>query len=421
VYFTPKRLKLYLWALLVLEIIICLGFRSSIRSGAIDFRGYYTAGYLLRTNAPLLYDLPTQQRLQNALVAPAPFTLFFFAPPFAALPFALLSLAPYKLALLLFALVNLALLALAVRVMRPHLGALSSRWPLTPALLYLSFLPVGLTLVMGQLSIVLLLISCLAFTLLEAGSPLLAGLIFSLALVKFQFAIPVALLFLLWRRWRFTLGFLLGTTLLAALSAAIISPHVFPSYLHSLTHTSALGGTTLQHAVGIVPRRMANLYGLFFSLTPTSHLATALTAVASIAVLAWAATRRPSFPIALIVAILVSYHLYPCDLTLLLLPISLLCNRLFDEAPTPITAPAALQPTHLSWLQDHRRTILFCSLGVFLITPALIEIIVNDLIFLLTLPILALALTPLDWSTLALPSEPRKRTTPEPHPSTVSS
>ena len=410
-YFTPKRLKLYLWSLLLLELIICLGFRSSIRSGAIDFRGYYTAGHMLRTGqAALLYDYPTEQRLQNTLVAPAQFTLLFFAPPFAALPFALLSFAPYLWALLLFGLVNLALLALAVRVMRPHLRALTSRWRPTPALLFLSFLPVGLTLVMGQLSIALLLIGCLAFSLLESEQPLLAGLVFSLALIKLQIAIPVALLFLLWRRWRFTLGFLLGTALLTALSAAIIGPHNFPSYLHSLTHTSALAGTTLQSTVGIGPRRMANLYGLFFTLTPTNHLAIVLTAIASIALLAWAATRRPSFPLALIIALLVSYHLYPCDLTILLLPLSLLCNRLFAEDPT--AAPLLPQPSRL---QNHRRTILFCSIGVFLITPALIEIITNNLIFLLALPLFALALCPLDWSTLTLPRAPdTHRAAPQP-------
>ena len=417
-YFTPKRLKLYLWALLVLEILICLGFRSSIRSGAIDFRSYYTAGSMLRTGqARLLYDYPTEQRLQSVLVTPEPVALPFFAPPFAALPFALLSLAPFKLALLLFGLANLALLALAVRIMRPHLPALIERWPLTPALLYLSFLPVGLTLVMGQLSIVLLLICCLAFTLLESGSPLLAGLVFSFALVKFQFALPVFLLFLLWRRWRFTLGFLLGAALLAALSAAIISPHVFPSYLHSLTQTTALGGTTLQHAVGIVPRRMANLYG-FFSLTPTDRPATVLTAAASLLLLAWAATRRASFPLALLVALLVSFHLYPCDLTLLLLPISLLCNRLFAEHPTPDAAPTAApasQPSLLSWLQNRRRAILFCALGTFLISPLLIELIVNDLIFLLALPILALAFCPPDWSPIDLPHAPdTRRDAPQP-------
>jgi hypothetical protein len=418
VYFTPKRLKLYLAALVILQVLTCLGFRSSIRSGAIDFRGYYTAGSMLRTHqAALLYDLPTEHRLQNTLVAPAPLTLLFFAPPFAALLFAPFAFAPYGPALVLFAILNLVLLALAVRIMRPHLRPLTDRWRPTPLLLFLSFLPVGLTLVMGQLSILLLLISCATFTLLETGSPLLAGLIFSLALIKLQIAIPAAILFFLWRRWRFTFGFLIGAVALAALSAAILGPHNLPSYVHTLTHTSALAGTTLQSTVGIGPRRMANLYGLFFMLTPTNRLATTLTIAASLLLLAWAAMRKPSLPLALLVAILVSYHLYPCDLTLLLLPISLLCNDLFAEAD-PAPHPAQ-QPSRLPWLQTHRRAILLCAIGVFLITAALIEIIVNDLIFMLALPILALALCPLDWSTITLAHEPATRTIAEPRPTTA--
>lgn len=400
-YFTAKRLKLYLWALLVLEVIICFGFRSSIRSGAIDFRGYYTAGYMLRTHqAAQLYDYPTEQRLQNTVVAPAQFTLLFFAPPFAALLFAPFTWAPYGWALLLFGGVNLVLLGLAVRVMWPHLRGLWERWRLTPGLLFVSFLPVGLTLVMGQLSIVLLLICCAAYALLESGSPVVAGLIFSLALIKLQIAVPVALLFLLWRRWRFTAGFLMGGAVLAAISAAILGVPNLSSYLRSLTRTSALAGTALQSTVGIGPRRMANLYGLFFTLTPTNRVAIVLTVGGSLVLLGWAATRKPSLPLALLVAVLVSYHLYPCDLTLLLLPISLLCNRLFEDEPI-----AAVQASQGSWLQRHRRAILLCAIGVFLITPALIEIIVNDLIFLLTLPILALAFCPLDWSSLRLPPQ----------------
>ena len=117
---------------------------------------------------------------------------------------------------------------------------------------------------------------------------------------------------------------------------------------------------TLQSTVGIGPRRMPNLYGIFFTLTPTNRLAITLTIAASLLLLAWAATRKPSLPLALLVAILVSYHLYPCDLTLLLLPISLLCDRLFAE-DSASRAP--------STTQRHRRTILFCAMGVFLISP----------------------------------------------------
>ena len=403
-YFTRKRLKLYLWALIVLELIICFGFRSSIRAGAIDFRLYYTAGHMLRTgNAAHLYDYATETRLQNALVAPQPIALPLLAPPFVALFFAPISLAPYLPALVVFGVVNVAALAFAVRAMRPRLRALSARWPLTVPLLFLSFLPAGLTLVMGQISILLLLVACLAFALLESGSAFLAGLVFSLSLMKFQIAIPVAALFLLWRHWRFLLGFLSGAAILSALSVLIIGVRGFRFYLHSIVGMSSLAGTPLQTASGLSPRRMANFHGLF-SLAPT-QLAIALTVVASIAVFAWAATRRPSFPLAVLVALLVSYHLYPCDLTLLLLPLSLLCDRLFAEELSSVPAKA-------SRLQQYRRTILFCSIGVFLITPALIEIIVNNLIFLLALPILGLAVCPMDWSTLCLPEARTAHATP---------
>lgn len=406
-YFTPRRLKLYLWAMLVLELLICFGFRSSIRSGAIDFRGYYTAGHMLRSRqGALLYDYPTEQRLQNSLVAPAQFTLLFFAPPFVALLFAPFSFAPYVWALLLFGVVNVVSLAATVRVMRPYLRALAARWRATPALLFLTFLPVGLTVVMGQLSIVLLLLCCVAYALLESGSAVAAGLVFSLALMKLQIAIPAVVLFVLWRRWRFVLGFLMGAGALAVVSAAVVGLRNVPSYVHSLTRTSAMAGTALQSMVGIGPRRMSNLYGLFFTLTATNRIAVTLTVAASVLLLGWAATRRPSLPLALLVAILVSYHLYPCDLTVLLLPISLLCNRLFEESE-----PAALR-TDSSWLQGNRRAILLCAIGIFLVSPALIEIIVNDLIFLLTLPILALAMCPCDWSTFRLSREFAARTAP---------
>lgn len=411
VYFTAKRLKFYLWALLALQVFTCLGFRSSILSGSIDFRSYYTAGYMLRTGQDsLLYNYPTEEHLQDTLVAPAPAALPFFAPPFTAIPFALISYAPYLAALLIFALVNLILLALAVRVMRPHLRALSDRWPLTPTLLFFSFLPVGLTLVMGQLSILILLIDCLAFAALEAGSPFLAGLILSLALMKFQTALPVALLFLLWRRWRFVLGFLIGSSALLVLSAWMFGFQNLASYLRSIIHMSALAGTPLQGAVGTAPRTMANLYGLFFMLAPVNHIATILTVIASLLLILWAATRPPSFPLAVLVATLVSYHLYPCDLTLLLLPVGLLCNHLISDDAGLIAQPAG------TWFRSYRRQILLCALGALLISPLMVEIIINNLIFLYAVPILALAVCTPDWPLLTIA---RARARAEPRPIAV--
>jgi hypothetical protein len=414
VYFTAKRLKLYLWALLIVQVFTCFGFRSSILSGAIDFRTYYTAGSMLRAGqAGELYNLPAEQLKQDQIVAPMPGVLAFFAPPFAALPFVPLSLLPYRSAFWVFLTVNLGLLILTAWVMRPHLPFLAERWPPVPVLLFLSFLPAGLTLIMGQISIMMLFLFCASWLLLARSRALLAGFLLSLALIKFQSTLPVVLLFLLWRQWRFLLGFLAGFSLLATLSIWIVGLRGLAAYLHSLVSVSSTAGTALQSQVGVDPRRMANLYGLFFMLAPTNHIATIATLVASLLLILWAATRRPSFPLALLVALLVSYHLYPCDLTLLLLPISLLCNRLFAEDAALAT------PAPQTWLQRHRRLILLCSLGVFLISPLMIEIISNNLIFLLALSVLGLVLSPQDWSTLTLAAAPSAQLLAQAQPSPI--
>jgi hypothetical protein len=410
VYFTANRLKFYLWALLVVQIATCFAYRSAIRGGAVDYRLYYTAGYMLRSgNAPLLYNYAAEQRAQSALVSPASNALPFFAPPFTALLFVPLSLLSYLPSLLLFELINLALLSVIILIMSPHLHSLSARWPPVPALLFLTFLPVGLTLAMGQLSILILLFYCAAFVCVQRGCNLIAGLILSLALIKFQIAIPVAFLFLCWRQRRFTAGFLCGAALLLALSAWILGPHALLPYLQSITHMSELTGTELQRTVAISPGAIPNLHGLILSFAHNNRVATILAVIASLALLAWAATRRPSLPLALLVGMLVSYHLYPCDLTLALLPISLLCNRLFSDDDFAVHPPD-------TWIQQQRPRILLCALGALLIGPLMVEIINFQLIFLYALPLLALALCPADWSTLTLRAA---RTSLETQPSAV--
>ncbi len=71
--------------------------------------------------------------------------------------------------------------------------------------------------------------------------------------------------------------------------------------------------------------KMPNLYGFFHTLLPGVS-GYVLTAIGSLAVMAWASTRKPSLPLALLAGMLVSYHLYLYDLTLLLLPIGLVFN-----------------------------------------------------------------------------------------------
>jgi hypothetical protein len=393
-FLTKKRLRLYLGGLLVLQVIMCLSFLSSVREGYVDLRSYYTAGYLVRTgDAAHAYDYDTEKRIQSTVVTPnAKTALLMFAPPFTALLFAPLTLAPFRIAFLIFFAVNLLLLALVILAMRPQLESLSQRWRPFPALLFLSFLPVGFTLMMGQISIMLLLLYCLCYIANQKDKPFVAGLLLSLALMKFQIALPAALLFLAWRQWRFFSGFLVGATALTALSAWIIGIGNFLPYLRSLLVSSHAASTdpSAQADWAIYPYRMPNLYGLFISLSGGAHWGMTLTILASALLIVWAIFQRPSLPLALLTGLLVSYHLYICDLTLLLLPLSLIANQALSETGSV----PALQNKFAAW----RRLGAISAASFLLITPLNVFLITYDVTYLFAVPIAIMALTQADWT-----------------------
>ncbi|HEV2576416.1 MAG TPA: glycosyltransferase family 87 protein [Acidobacteriaceae bacterium] len=405
-FFTQKRLKLYLGALLALQVCTLLTGIPIVARRYIDFRAFYTAGSMLRTgHAAQLYDYAAEQHFQSALVSPEPRALPFMPPPFTALPFAPLSLLSFWTAYFVFAAINCALLFAAYSLLRPFLTALSARWKPAPALLILSFLPAAIALLMGQLSILLLLLFCAAFVCLRRNHNLAAGLILSLALIKFQVALPVALLFLLWRQWRFIAGFLSGSALLTALSIYLIGPTAFVAYLHSLFSmtTSVTADRALQLHFAILPEQMPNLYGLLFTLTRAAAwphiLPHILILAASLALFVWTALQRPSLPLALCTAMLVSYHLFFYDLTLLLLPLPLLADHLLRN-PTP----------------NYRLLITQISLGALLVSPLLRFLIAGEATCWLALPIIGLTLASTWWPRLDGPPQPAPLAAPALHP-----
>lgn len=326
-FLTKGRLRLYLGALLLLQIVTCARLLPFARAGQTDFRTFFTAGHMLLTGTNL-YNYDTELSQQSALVSPNDYALPFMSPPYTALLFVPFSLVSYWPAYLLFAALNLCLSALAVKIMRPHLPSLNARWRLLTPLLFLSFMPLAVALTLGQLSILLLLLYCACFSAIQSSKPFLAGIFLSLALIKFQVALPITLLFLLWRQWRFLAGFLTGAAALTLLSILITGPRAFDAYGRSLffmSHAASNPGGEARY--GMFPTQMPNLYGFFHTLSGGASWGLALTILCSLLVLFWAARQQPSLPLALLAAILVSYHLYLYDLTLLLLPISLVFNQ----------------------------------------------------------------------------------------------
>src|SRR5207244_13270755 len=80
-----------------------------------------------------------------------------------------------------------------------------------PAMLS-TFLPVNVALMQGQDSILLLVLLAAAFVALHRGRGFAAGTLVGLGLFKLQIVIPIAILFFAWRRWRFSAGFALSST-----------------------------------------------------------------------------------------------------------------------------------------------------------------------------------------------------------------
>jgi hypothetical protein len=321
VFFNKQRLRLYLGGLLFFQFVTIAANLPYALAGKTDFRAFYTAGHMIHSG--LLYDYDAEVSAQSAYVSPNRYALPFMSPAYAALPFALLARVSFRSAYWIWFTLNLCFCWIAAAIVGPFCAMLRSRWMLVIPLLFVSFMPLGTALVFGQMSLLLLLLYCASFAAVQTARPFLGGIFLSLALIKFQIALPVAILFLVWRQWRFITGFVLGAATLTLISVRITGIHGLSAYLHSLLFMA--GQTSSETKYSMLSAQMPNLYGLFHTILP-GRLGFILTICCSLATLAWAATRKPSLPLALVAGILVSYHLYGYDLTLLLIPISLVFN-----------------------------------------------------------------------------------------------
>lgn len=296
-------------------------------AGFADFRSFYTAGFMVRTgSAHQLYDYDLQRQVQSAIVAPRPVALPFIYPAYAALLFVPLSMLGYRAAYFLFLAVNLLLLWLSARLMRDSLPQLSALWTPLPMALFFGFFPASVALIQGQTSMLLLALYCAAFASLRKANPLRAGIFLGLAIMKIQIALPVALLFLLWRRWRVAVGFLAGAAAALAVSLCVTGPAAFVQYWRSLFLMAAsASGSTAQFC--IPPAMMPNLNGFAQVLSGGAPWGAHLAAAISALIFLGLAARPQSLPMALVGALLGSRYLGIHDLLLLILPLALVLNQ----------------------------------------------------------------------------------------------
>jgi hypothetical protein len=307
-----------------------IGFLPMIRDGHADFRNLYTAGYMVRVgHGHEIYDYAAQKMFQDALVSREQIAIPFIRPAYQALLFEPFSLLPFRQAYIAFLLFNLAILALCFRLLRPSMDNLARVWPPLPAAMFL-FLPIAAALMQGQDSIILLALLAGAFACIQQGREWLAGVLVALGLFKFQLVIPAAVLFLAWRRWRFSAAFAGSAAMLAAVSVWIAGGEQSVHYFRSIIEVGVSHG--LSSGLPLPVDHMANFHGALSGILGRSAFVIPLTIAASAATMIFAASRRPQGADALLIAIpvsaLVSYYLFIHDMCVLLIPIVLTLDRL---------------------------------------------------------------------------------------------
>jgi hypothetical protein len=167
-----------------------------------------------------------------------------------------------------------------------------------------------------------------------------AGCWLALAAFKFQFTIPIVILFFLWKRRRVALGFSAVGILLLLASVAIVGVEAmldYPAFILRIVNSSGLGGVPLS----LLP----NLHGLARGWPgPLSGiLGIALAVVSSIAVFVFAAVKGNTpaktenlelqFSLAIVVAGLIAWQTNAHDLGLLSIALVLVADYCLAQTP----------------------------------------------------------------------------------------
>jgi hypothetical protein len=325
--------------------------------GGLDFRAFYSAGEMARTgHGPELYNYQAEHRLQDRLTGRLPDAVPFTHPAYESLLFGPISLLSYHAAYFAFLGLNLLILAISFAVIRPRIRRLGAVYRWLPAASCLGFLPVTVTLLIGQDAVLLLLVLLAVVALLEKGKERLAGLALGLGVFRFQVVLPIALLYLVWRRWKFITGFIVSASAAAAISIGLLGS-VRP-YLETLLSLSAGLKSAGNMGLALPLAKMPNLRGLVFGFFGEATWTVVLTALGSIVILGIATRAKQNrFAIAIVAALLVSYHSFIGDMVVLLIPMLAALDR---------SIPAQRQRDRL------RQRVLLASATLLYVSPLLL-------------------------------------------------
>jgi len=349
-----NNLAIFLLAMIGLHLFMLWQERWALPIGFPDFSIFYTAGTILRTgHGSQLYDQALQESVQASFaaggIANRGSILPYFHPPFEAVFFVPFTWTSYFNAYLIFAVVNLLIIVGLSLTLRRELTALQSLpawlWPVAA----LGFTPIFIALMQGQDSIFLLFSYVMAYSALRRGADTKGGAWLALGLCKYHLVLPFMTAFLVERRKKVIFGFSAVVLLLAVIAFAAVGRaglQSYPQFAWSSEHS-------MRYVWNNFHGNTTNLRGLLLEFLPvaqqqpSSKSAFALIVALSLMTLAiadyvwlkapaYGPGRDLAFALNLVATLLVSYHAFVQDMSILFLAILLVMNVLLSDWPVPL-------------------------------------------------------------------------------------
>ena len=252
-------------------------------------------------------------------------------PPYEQAIFVALAFLPYRLAYPVWWACNLALIGVTSWLLWRRLPNLRRTYPYL-IILIATFFPVFVALVQGQTSILLLTLLTLSYDSLEKQHDFRAGFVLALGMFKFVLVTPMALLLILEKRWRSLAGFAAGCFVLFLTALSLVGMKGIGAYVHLI---GGYGRTAPEQAgtESIMPNLRGLIHASAAGFAPEVALKT-VTVLLTLALLVWIDSRitrcvdfKLRFSAQVLLAVLISYHLYPHDATILIFPVAVLLNH----------------------------------------------------------------------------------------------